>query len=143
LAQGYQVTTNSPGPQNGSYTMQLLNPASGGAAGTEGFGMNLVKNSCPGSTVSSGNGSCPNTGGAGNLGADPSQNPDNTFGFGHAAANYDTPGQYYYSDGDILAQSNSSSGFTDYTISYLFNISGVTPAGTYTMNQSLVTTSTF
>jgi hypothetical protein len=48
-----------------------------------------------------------------------------------------------YRDGDAIAFSPKSSGDTRYTISYIFNISNVTPAGTYTMAQSLVATSTF
>jgi hypothetical protein len=108
------------------------------AVGTEQFGINVVANSCPGSAPGSGSGSC-----SGTLGANPSQDPDATFSFGHAATNYDVAISYTYNDGDIIAQSDTSSGFTLYTISYLFNISNVTPAGTYTMSQSLVATSTF
>jgi hypothetical protein len=137
LAQGYQVTTSSPGPKNGSYTMQLMSSGAG-SAGTEGFGMNLKQNSCPGAAPSSGAGSC-----TGNLGANPSQDPDSTFSFGYASTGYDTANSYKYNDGDTIAQSDSSSGFTDYTISYIFNITGATPGGTYTMAQSLVATSTF
>lgn len=137
LAEGYQVTTSSPGPKSGSHILQLLSSGAG-AAGTEGFGINLKQNSCPAAAPASGPGSC-----SGNLGANPSQNPDSTFSFGYAATGYDTAGSYKYTNGDIIAKSNSSSGFTDYTISYIFNISNVTPAGTYTMDQSLVATSTF
>jgi hypothetical protein len=137
LAQGYQVTTSSPGPQTGSYTMNLMSSGTG-TAGTEGFGMNVVANSCPTASSFSGTGNC-----SGGLGADPSQNPDSTFSFGNTASGYDTPDSYKYQNGDIIAQSPKSTSFTNYTISYLFNISGVTPAGTYTMNQSLVATSTF
>lgn len=137
LAQGYVVQTVSPGPKNGNYTMQLMSSGAG-AAGTEGFGMNLKQNSCPAASSFSGTGNC-----SGSLGAEAAQDPDTTFSFGHPATGYDTAGSYKYHDGDIIAQSSSSSGFTEYTISYIFNISNVTPGGTYTMNQSLVATSTF
>jgi hypothetical protein len=139
LAQGYQVTTSSPGPKNGSYAMQLMGTPGAGAAGTEGFGMNVVANSCPAAAPA-----LPTKGGCTtSFGADPSQNPDSTFSYGNAASGYDTANSYKYQDQSIIAQSAKSTSFTDYTISYLFNISGVTPAGTYTMNQSIVATSTF
>jgi hypothetical protein len=138
LAEGYQVTTESPGPKSGSHTMASPASPATSAVGTEQFGINVVANSCPGTAPGSGSGSC-----SGTLGANPSQDPDATFSFGHAATNYDVANSYTYNDGDVIAQSDTSSGFTLYTISYLFNISNVTPAGTYTMSQSLVATSTF
>lgn len=145
LAEGYQVATESPGPKNGSYIMQLMSLGAS-TAGTEGFGMNLKQNTCTVDTPVSSSGktgSCPDTNGIGTLGKDPSQDPDSTFSNGAAATGYNTANQYQYNNGDIIAQSDSSSGFTHYTISYLFNISNVTPGGTYTMAQSLVATSTF
>lgn len=143
LSSGYQVTTSSPGPVSGAHTLSLLGSPGSSTAGTEQFGINVVKNTCPAGAPSSGNGSC-----SGTLGADPSQQPDSTFSFGSAAHNsasdyYDTANKYMYKNGDIIALSSKSTGTTQYTISYLFNISNTTPAGTYTMNQSLVATATF
>ncbi|MGH7240787.1 MAG: hypothetical protein ACREGB_00645 [Candidatus Saccharimonadales bacterium] len=141
LASGYVVQTHSPGPQNGSHVLQLLSSPTASSTGTEQFGINLVANSCPSNTTPSGfdgHGGC-----SGVLGANPAQVPDNSFSFGHAETGYDTADVYQYHDSGIIARSDSSSGETDYTISYLFNISGVTPGGTYTMAQDLVATSTF
>lgn len=138
LASGYAVVTSSPGPQNGSHVLQLLTTPSASATGTEQFGMNLVANACPANTSPSGPGAC-----SGGFGADPSQAPDSSFSFGQAAPGYDTADDYQYNDGDTIAYSDSSSGETDYTISYLFNISPVTPAGEYTMRHVLIATSTF
>lgn len=138
LASGYAVRTISPGPKNGSHILQLLTSNAGSTTGTEQFGINLVDNACPANTSPAGLGSC-----SGGLGADPQEVPDTSFAFGHAAPGYDTADTYQYNNGDVIAYSNSSSGETDYTISYLFNISGVTPGGTYTMNHVLVATSTF
>jgi hypothetical protein len=138
LAGGYVVQTSSPGPVNNTYTMQGLSSPTGSSIGNEQFGINLVANSCPGTAPSSGPGSC-----SGTLGANVSQNPDVTFGFGYAAPGYDTANQYKYKDKDIIAKSNTSSGETDYTISYLYNISNLTPGGTYVLDQSIVATSTF
>jgi hypothetical protein len=138
LDSGYQVTTSSPGPSNGGHVMTSPALPTASAVGTEQFGMNVVANSCPATAPSSGQGSCTTA-----LGADPFQDPDNTFSFGLAATNYDVADSYMYQDGDIIASSPSSSGTTLYTISYIFNSTNVTPAGTYTMDQSLVATSTF
>lgn len=95
----------------------------------EQFGMNLVANTSPVTQ-----------------GADPSRQPldDGTFAFGEAAAGYDTSNQYQYNPGDIIAQSVIRGyGETEYTISYLLNVTTVTPAGLYRMEQDLVITATF
>lgn len=137
LASGYQVVTAANPP---TYATHSLAAMSGGASstGTEQFGINLVANSCPSNTPTSGAGSC-----SGGFGAGPVQVPDSTFSFGTVASGYNTPNVYKYNKGDVIAQSSQSSGETDYTISYLFNISPVTPAGTYKMTHVLVATSTF
>jgi hypothetical protein len=96
------------------------------SAGTEQFGINLKANTSPTT-----------------FGANPSQFPDSSFGFGFAAPGYDTANLYKYVKNDVIAKSNSSSGRTDYTISYIFNISNVTPAGIYTLNHDLVAIGTF
>jgi hypothetical protein len=96
------------------------------SVGTEQFGINLVANTAPTT-----------------FGANPSQAPDASFSFGQAAAGYDTPNYFKYVTGDTIAYSNKSSGETDYTISYLFNVSNATPGGQYTLHHVLVATSTF
>lgn len=138
LAQGYQVRTEAVGPSISNHTLASPGSPTASTVGTEQFGMNVVANSCPGTAPGSGDGSC-----TGTLGANPSQDPDASFSYGVAAPGYNTPDLYKYADGDTIALSNSSSGLTVFTISYIFNIIGTTPAGIYTMNQNLVTTSTF
>lgn len=127
LAQGYAVTTASPPPtsENGDQ-LDPITTAAASSPGTEQFGINLVANTAPTA-----------------FGANPNQIPDSTFSFGYAASGYDTPNVYQYNQGDIVAQADSSSGRTDYTISYIFNVNQYTPAGLYTINHSLVATSTF
>jgi hypothetical protein len=94
--------------------------------GTEEFGMNLVDNSSP------------------NIGADPSPQPDGTFATGQAATGYDTPNEFQYSPGATIAESNASGwGLTNYTISYIANISVLTPAGSYSAAQDLVAIATY
>jgi hypothetical protein len=133
LSSGYTVVTVSNPPKYNSYTMHALSTPTASSAGTEQFGMNLVQNNCPGTFVN-----CSTT-----LGANPSQNPSSAFSFGVAAAGYNTANLYQYVAGSTIADSTSSSGETDYTISYIYNISNLTPGGTYTFNDVLVATATF
>lgn len=126
LASGYSVITVSDPPKNGAYTMAALSSQTASSPGSEQFGINLKANTNP--VI---------------FGADPSQFPDSSFGFGFAAPGYDTANNYKYVKNDVIAKSNSSSGRTDYTISYIFNISSITPGGTYTFTQDLVAVATF
>ncbi len=126
LSSGYQVVTVSNPPQYNTYTMHNLTSPSASVPGTEQFGINLVHNTSPTS-----------------FGANPAQVPSSAFSFGQAASGYNTANQYKYVPGDTIAYSNSSSGETDYTISYIYNISNITPGGTYDFKDILVATATF
>lgn len=126
LAHGYEVVNAAPPPTNGSYVMHTPTVPTASTAGTEEFGINLVANTFPTS-----------------FGANLVDEPDNTFAYGEVTPNYDTPNYYMYAQGDTVAQSVSSTSFTVYTISYIFNVSNVTPGGTYTFNDVLVATSTY
>ena len=134
LADGYVVVNASGPPKNGSYTMNALSSPTTSSVGTEQFGINLVLNSgCGGGLPAS-------------FGANPVQVPDSSFSYGAAGTNYATACNFEYKYGgsaDTVAYSNSSSGETDYTISYLYNISNLTPGGKYNLNHVLVATSTF
>ncbi|HYF97284.1 MAG TPA: hypothetical protein VD947_04600, partial [Patescibacteria group bacterium] len=77
------------------------------------------------------------------FGADPSQSPDGSFSFGYAATGYDTANLYKYVKNDVIAQSDESSGQTNYTISYIYNINSLSPAGVYVFNQDLVVIGTY
>jgi hypothetical protein len=123
LSHGYTVTNGSPGPSYDGYTMDSPSSATASAIGTEQFGMNLVANTFPST-----------------FGANPVQAPDGTFSYGEPTYAYDTANAYRYVEGDTIAESTSSSSFTIYTISYIFNISNITPGGTYTFNHVLVAT---
>jgi len=126
LASGYAVTTFSETPANGDYNIANLATPTASSAGDEQFGINLVVNTDPES-----------------FGADPMQDPDNSFSFGYAATDYDTADLYTYNNGDTIAASDSSSGTTIYTIAYMMNIDDLTPGGIYTMTHTLIATSTF
>jgi hypothetical protein len=131
LASGYIVTNGSDAPSytsNGSthYLSTPLVTPTPSAPGVEQFGINLVANTSPAT-----------------FGANPVQIPDASYSFGQAAANYDTPNVYKYAKGDTIAYSNKSSGYTEYTISYIYNISQATPAGEYSFNHILIATATY
>ncbi|MDL2341750.1 MAG: hypothetical protein QFB87_01580 [Patescibacteria group bacterium] len=126
LAHGYVVVNASDPPTNGAYLMKNLTIPSAPQVGVEQFGINLVANTQPQL-----------------FGANPTQSPDSTFGYGQVTADYSSPNLYKYVKGDVIAQSYLSSSFTNYTISYLFNISNVTPGGTYLLQHDLVATATF
>ncbi len=132
LASGYVVQLAADPPTSDGIGHQLtpMSTANTSATGTEQFGVNLVNN-----TVG--------CGAPANFGADPVQVPDNTFSFGTVASGYGTCGQFKYVKGDTIASSNRSSGETDYTISFIYNISDITPDGLYTYNADLVATSTY
>lgn len=125
LASGYNMIIAGPAP---TYAGKALNSPSMPTAaqpGTEQFGINLVDNSSP------------------NIGTNPEQVPDNTFSFGLPTANYITPNEFMYQDGDTVAHSNSSSGQTNYTLSMIANMSNATPAGRYTTGLSVVVVAAF
>lgn len=146
LSSGYVVQTVGTPPTYAGHTFTTPNTPATSSPGTEQFGMNLVANTAVTGAVDGTGTSMPN------FGTDPVQHtdagfPSDPFGLGDAYNSgsqvYDTTNQFKYTSGDIIASASSSSGYTYYTISYIFNISPVTPAGTYIMNQSLVATGTF
>ena len=126
LAHGYTVINASDPPTNNSYIMQGLTTPTASSVGVEQFGINLVANTSPST-----------------FGANPVFNPDNTFSFGQVSADYSTPNLYKYLKGDTIAFSSASSSATSYTVSYIFNVSNVTPGGTYVTRHVLVATGTY
>lgn len=133
LASGYVVQLASDPPTNTAPTGHMLSALAtptASAVGSEQFGINLRQNTL-------------GCGAPANFGADPVQVPDNTFSFGTVAAGYNTCGLFKYIKGDTIASSNRSTGETDYTMSFIYNISDLTPDGEYVFKGTLVATSTF
>lgn len=117
---GYIVQTVGNPPSVPGHTLTNLATQTASAAGTEQFGMNLKANTLPIS-----------------FGANPSG------GQGVANTNYGTANQYRYVNGDTIASAPKSSAQTDFTISYIINISNTTAGGNYTGAQTLVCTGTY
>lgn len=123
---GYVVQVVGDPPSNGSHTLANMSSSAASAPGTEQFGINLVANTNPTS-----------------FGADPVQVPSGDFSYGEAEAGYNTANVYKYNTGDVIARAVKSSGRTDYTVSYMANISNQTPGGHYSGSQTLICTGTY
>jgi len=120
---GYIVQIIGNPPSHAGHTITAMSSTAPSQTGIEQFGINLVANTSPTS-----------------LGA----NPDNgQFGYGQASSNYNSPNNYRYVSGETIAQGNKSSGQTNYTISYIINVSSLTPGGQYTGGQTLLCTGTY
>lgn len=120
---GYVVQIFGDSPTNSAHKIASMATKGSSQSGIEQFGINLVANTLPVS-----------------VGA----NPDNgQFGFGSVTSNYGTLNQYRYVSGDTIALAPKSSGVTTYTISYLVNVSSITPGGRYTSDQTIIVTGTY
>jgi len=120
---GYVVQILGVPPTNGAHTISAMSSTNVSQVGTEQYGINLVANTSPSSV---------------------GQNPDHgQFGFGDPTANYNTANNYRYVSGETVAAAPKSSGTTVYTISYLINVSSLTPGGKYSGNQTIICTATF
>lgn len=120
---GYAVQIMGSPPTLGGHMIAAMGSTGSSQTGIEQFGINLVANTLPTS-----------------FGANPSFGQ---FGFGSVDANYNTPNRFRYVNGETIASAPKSSGKTTYTISYLVNVSALTPAGQYTSNQTVVVTGTY
>lgn len=125
LSSGYAVTTRGLLTSENGDTIAPMATKAASSPGTEQFGINLVANTSP------------------SVGANVVQVPDASFSYGSAATDYDTVNQFKYNESDIIAESDKSTGQSDYTISYITNIGPLTEAGVYQMTHSLIVTPTF
>ena len=120
---GYVVQIFGDGPTYNSHEISPMTTTGVSQVGTEQFGINLVANTSPIS-----------------IGA----NPDNgEFGDGSVEAGYGTANQYRYVSGETIASAPGDSGETAYTITFIANVTPLTPGGSYTIKQTLVATGTY
>jgi hypothetical protein len=125
-AHGYEVFAIGSTPGNGTTTLNGMGSTGPSQTGTEQFGMNLRGNTSPAT-----------------FGSDPVQIPSSSFSVGAAATGYNTANNYRYVAGEKIAEALRSSGETQYTISYIVNVSTNTPGGDYSGAQSLVVVGTY
>jgi hypothetical protein len=120
---GYVIQIFGSAPSYGSHTIDTMDTTGPSINGIEQFGINLVANTSPTSFGT---------------------NPDNgQFGFGAVDGNYSTPNQFRFVSGETIASAPKSSGMTTYTISYIVNVSSITPGGVYTGDQNILVTGTY
>jgi hypothetical protein len=124
----YVVKTLSTTPKNGTQSLAAMSSAAASAQGTEQFGINLVANTSPAT-----------------MGAVPALQPNGSFANGIAATGYDTTNTYKYNIGDTIAQSGAGRawGQTNFTISYIANISPVTTGGIFSVDHDIVVIPTY
>jgi len=122
LSSGYILQINGSPPKYAGHTLSTPTTPTSSAMGTEQFGINAVANTTPG------------------VGTDPAQVPSDQTSFGVVNDNYKIQNKFKYTSGDQVARSDSASGRTDYTISFIVNVSNSTPAGHYSGDFSAVVT---
>jgi len=130
---GYVISVNGPTLTSGSNTIAPMSAMAFGVHGVSQFGLNLKANTALTSTTPVG------------IEAAPIANATNYRG--QAATNYDTVDEFKFTSGDVVANSaNGGAGGTDaqiYTVSYMVNVPGSQPAGTYVTTLTYICTPTF
>lgn len=117
---GYAITVAGSTLTSGANNIDALAAQTGSVQGGEQFGINLRDNATP------------------NIGTDVSGS-----GTATATASYNTADQFRFVTGDTIASKGSSDAHRLFTVSYIANVAGNTPAGSYTTNLTFVATATF
>jgi hypothetical protein len=132
---GYAITVNGPTLTSGSSTIAAMAAAAVGTRGISQFGMNLKANTV--ATAASFPGSSAEVA--------PASNGTNLKG--QASAGYNTVDNFKFVSGNTVADSaNGGAGGTNsqiFTASYIVNVQGSQPAGTYTSTLTYICTATF
>lgn len=130
---GFAITVNGVTLTSGSNTVSAMAVAGTGIRGVSQFGLNLKANTVATSTPAVGTEVAPASNG--------------TNYKGQSATNYDTVDTFKFVTGDSVANSsNGGAGGTDaqiFTASYMVNVPGSQPAGTYTTTLTYICTPTF
>lgn len=130
---GYVITVNGPTLTSGANTIAGMGSTTAGVHGVSQFGLNLKANTTATSTVA--------------VGLEVATASNGTNFRGQAITGYNTIDQFKFTTGDPVANSaNGGAGGTDaqiYTVSYMVNVPGSQPAGTYTTTLTYICTPTF
>lgn len=119
---GFSITYNGALLTSGSNDIDSIGTAQASSQGTEQFGINLKDNATP------------------NIGSNPTTNAG-TCGI---AANYGTADSFSYAASATTTVTNvSAPADCVYTVSYIANISSITPAGAYSTTLTWIGTATF
>jgi hypothetical protein len=132
---GYVISVNGTTLTSGSNTIAALTSSQVGVRGTSQFGLNLKANTTATSTPAVGSEVAP------------AANGTNYKGEVAPSSGYDSVDHFKYITGATVADSyNGGAGGTDaqiFTVSYIVNVSGSQPAGTYTTTLTYICTPTF
>ena len=130
---GYAITVNGPTLTSGANTITAMAASTAGVRGTSQFGMNLKANTAATSTTP--------------VGTEVAPAANATNYKGQATAGYNAVDTFKFGTGDTVANSaNGGAGATDaqiFTASYIVNVPGSQPAGTYTTTLTYICTPTF
>lgn len=127
---GYAITVNGTTLTSGSNTITAMNAAALGVRGSGQFGLNLKLNTTLTTAVA--------------VGAEVSPVPDAVTYNGQAATGYDTVDTFKFTSGDVVANSNGDgTNGQIFTVSYIANVPGNQPAGTYATTLTYICTPTF
>jgi hypothetical protein len=130
---GYNITVNGTTLTSGGNQITAMSASTGGIRGTSQFGLNLKANTVTTSTPAIGTEVAP---------------ASNTTNYrGQALAGYNTVDNFKYVTANSVANSgNAVLGGSDaqiFTVSYIVNVPGSQPAGTYTTTLTYICTPTF
>ena len=130
---GYNVTVNGPTLTSGSNTVSGMGASTTGIRGTSQFGLNLRSNTVATSTPA--------------VGTEVAPVANGTNYRGQAITGYNGVDNFKFTTGDSVANSaNGGPGGSDaqiFTLSYIVNVPGSQPAGTYTTTLTYICTPTF
>lgn len=139
---GYTISVNGPAMTSGSNTIPAKATQATGSQGTSEFGLNLRANTIATSTPA--------------FGAEVTPVSDGDELRAQANTGYQTADQFKFVSGETVANSASSGGALGtvgitpgptnsqvYTASYIVNVSGVQPPGTYTTTLTYICTALF
>ncbi len=130
---GYVITVNGPTLTSGANTIAAMTAASTIAHGISQFGLNLKANTTATSTVA--------------VGSEVAAAANGTSYKGQAILGYNTIDTFKFTSGDSVANSaNGGAGGSNaqiFTASYVVDVPGSQPAGTYTTTLTYICTPTF
>lgn len=130
---GYVITVNGPTLTSGSNTVAPIGSTAPGVRGVSQFGLNLKANTTATSTVA--------------IGSEVATISNGTNYRAQSTTAYSTVDNFKFQSGEGVANSGfgglSGSDSQIYTVSYIVNVPGSQPAGTYTSTLTYICTPTF
>jgi hypothetical protein len=130
---GFNITINGPTLTSGTNTVTAMSASTTGVRGLSQFGLNLKANTTATSTPA--------------IGIEVAPAPNGTNYKGQSTTGYNTVDNFKFGTTDIVANSsNGGAGGTDaqiFTVSYIVNVPGSQPAGTYTTTLTYICTPSF